>query len=136
MCKMIAFSVFAVLFFVTPFRLSAAETAPHGGILLEMGEEQGHLELIHDPKSGKLSIYVLDGKARNSVMIKDAPKVELKTASEAKQIILKATDSKDGKASQFEASDDALKTPTLKGKIVLIYKEKPYELDMEKVDEK
>lgn len=86
-----------------------------------MGEEQGHLELIHDTKTGKLTLYVLDGKARNSVMIKDAPKIELKTEAGGKQIAVKATDAKDGKASQFEASDDALKTPTLKGKISLVY---------------
>lgn len=105
--------------------------APHGGVLLEVGEEIAHLELVHDAKEGKATIYVLDGKAEKAVAIKDAPKINLMTADGAKQIVTKAVEpDKEGLASQFEAKDDALKADPLKGRIAITIGEKKYNVEL------
>ena len=43
--------------------------APHGGALVELGEELAHLELVHDPTTGTLTAYVLDGEAEQAVRV-------------------------------------------------------------------
>ncbi|MCC6741118.1 MAG: hypothetical protein IT452_18910 [Planctomycetia bacterium] len=106
--------------------------APHGGLLLEVGEELAHLELVHDPKEGTAKIYVLDGKAEKAVAIKDAPKINLMTEDGAKQLVTKAVEAdKEGKASLFEAKDDALKADPLKGRIAVVIGDRKYSVDIE-----
>lgn len=39
--------------------------APHGGLLVEVGEHQFNLEFVHDEASGRLSVYTLDAHAEN-----------------------------------------------------------------------
>ncbi len=43
--------------------------APHGGSLVELGEEFAHVELVLDAVSGQLSAYVLDGEAEEPVRV-------------------------------------------------------------------
>jgi hypothetical protein len=43
--------------------------APHGGALIELGEEFAHVELVYEPASGTLRLYVLDGEAQRGVRI-------------------------------------------------------------------
>ncbi len=43
--------------------------APHGGSLVELGEEFAHVELVLDAASGQLSAYVLDGEAEEPVRV-------------------------------------------------------------------
>ena len=104
--------------------------APHGGPLLEVGEEEAHLELVHDEKAGKLTLYLLGKDAKTPVAIKDAPKVNLKTDKGPKQIETKAVEAKDGLASCFEATDDALKADPLNGRIALTLGEKKYNVEL------
>ena len=127
---MVSVSVFALC----AGRAQAGEKAPHNGVLLEVGEEVAHVELVHDAKAGKLTLYILDGKAEKAEPISGDVKINLKTADGPKQLEAKAVDAKDGKASQFEVSDDALKAAKLKGRIALTHKEKKYNLDIENVD--
>ena len=47
-------------------------TAPHGGMLIELGDHAYNLELLRDPASGKITVWVLDGHAENFVRIKAA----------------------------------------------------------------
>jgi hypothetical protein len=103
-------------------RAQSAEKSPHGGVLLEIGEEVAHIEMVHDAKAGKLTLYILDGKAEKAEAISGEVKVNLKTSAGPKQLEAKPVDAKDGKASQFEAIDDALKTDKLKGRIALTHK--------------
>ena len=44
--------------------------APHGGALVECGDHQYNLEVVHDAGNGDLEIYVLDGHASHPVRIK------------------------------------------------------------------
>jgi hypothetical protein len=42
---------------------------PHGGSLIELGNEEYHAELIHDENSGKVTVYLLDASATASAPI-------------------------------------------------------------------
>jgi hypothetical protein len=44
--------------------------APHGGILVELGEEFAQVELVLDPDAGSLTAYILDGEAEESIRLK------------------------------------------------------------------
>lgn len=60
-----------------------AHQAPHGGTLIELGEEAYHLELVLQPASGLLEAYVLDGHAENFVRIAQPTlELELKRGSQ------------------------------------------------------
>ena len=104
--------------------------APHGGTLLEVGEHAAHLEVVRDEKAGKITLYLLDKEAKNAVSIKDAPKINLKTDAGNKQIDTKPVDAKDGAASAFEATDEALKPHVLKGRIALTLDGKKYNVEL------
>jgi hypothetical protein len=41
--------------------------APHGGVLVELGEEFAHVELVLDAASGRLTAYALDGEAEGAI---------------------------------------------------------------------
>lgn len=47
--------------------------APHGGTLIELGEEFAHLEILLDADSGTLTAYVLDGEAETPVRLPGTP---------------------------------------------------------------
>src|SRR5687768_4888823 len=53
-----------------------AHVAPHGGILVELGDHAYNLELVRHNEAGKLSAYVLDGHAEKFVRI-NTPTIEL-----------------------------------------------------------
>ena len=42
-----------------------AALGPHGGHVMEIGEEQYHAEWTHDNTSGKITIYLLDGEIKD-----------------------------------------------------------------------
>lgn len=92
-----------------------AHTAPHGGVLIEVGEHAYNLELLRDSAAGKLTVWLLDGHAENFVRIK-APALEatVTSGSEKKSLSLKAvanpaTGETVGDTSQFEAQAEWLK---------------------------
>ena len=107
--------------------------APHGGVLLEVGEKVAHLELVRDEKEGTVTIYVLDAKAEKGVAIRNPPKINLTTKDGAKQVVTKAVEpDKEGLASRFEATDEALKTHALEGRIAVTIDGKKFNIDLPK----
>jgi hypothetical protein len=87
------------------------EHGPHGGHLVELGEEEYHAEVVFDPKTAKLTIYLLDSTAKKAAPI-DAKKISLKLAIDGKTEafeVLPMPDSGDpkGMASRFELADNA-----------------------------
>lgn len=62
-------------------------TAPHGGLLVELGEEFAHLEIVLDSATGKLTAYALDGEAEKAVRIKQ-PGIEIQLKDPAKAVTL------------------------------------------------
>ena len=96
--------------------------APHGGTLVELGEEFAHLELVLNAQTGTLTAYVLDGEAEQSVRIVQAQieiSVRLSGAGSAKVLALTLSAAANpltgetvGQSSQFQAQSDALKGVT------------------------
>ena len=62
-------AVFLALLFSASTLTAHEHHAPHGGTLVEFGEEFAHLELVLDPGTGTLTGYSLDGEAENPVRI-------------------------------------------------------------------
>lgn len=47
-----------------------AETGPHGGHLIELGSDEAfHAELLHEEEAHRVTVYILDGKAKENVPI-------------------------------------------------------------------
>lgn len=49
---------------------------PHGGTLVELGKEDYHAELVHDEAADTVTVYLLDGAAKQPVAI-DAKQLTL-----------------------------------------------------------
>jgi hypothetical protein len=86
------------------------EHGPHGGHLVELGEEEHHAEVVFDAKAAQLTIYILDSTAKKAEPI-DAKEVALKLSIDGKSAGFKlpavpeAADPK-GKSSRFELAGD------------------------------
>jgi hypothetical protein len=52
----------------------AHEEGPHGGQIIELGDEEYHAELTHDDATHKVGVYLLDSTAKAAAAI-DAPSV-------------------------------------------------------------
>jgi hypothetical protein len=102
----------------------------HGGAVLEVGEEAAHIEVVHDEKAGKLTLYILGKDQKTAVALPEAPKLNLKTDKGNLQLATKAVGPKDGAASQFEVTDDALKADPLNGRIALTLDGKKYNVKL------
>ena len=85
---------------------------PHHGSLIELGNEEYHAELVHDEKTGEITIYILDGSAKELVPI-DATEIVINAKHDGKpeQFPLTAQPSEtdpDGKSSRFVSTDEEL----------------------------
>jgi hypothetical protein len=89
-----------------------ATEGPHGGSLIELGNEEYHAELVHDDAAGAVTIYVLDSSAKASVPIDAADvTINLKHEGRGEQFKLAASpDPSDpaGKASRFVSTEAEL----------------------------
>lgn len=87
---------------------------PNGGALAEVGDpEDHHVEVVHDDKAGKLTVYCLLADQKTPYTPKEAPKLNLKTKDGNKQLVLA------GAYSKWEVSDDVLKEEP-NGRIVIV----------------
>lgn len=89
-----------------------SETGPHGGPIIELGEEEYHGEIVLEDKTKTVTIYLLGSNAKDAVPI-DAPEVviNLKHGNKPEQFKLKASPTKTdpkGKASRFVLKSDDL----------------------------
>ena len=85
---------------------------PHHGSLIELGGEEYHAEFVHDEDAGTVTIYILDGAAKEAVAI-DAPDIaiNLKHDGKGEQFKLAASPDKgdpQGKSSRFVSNDKEL----------------------------
>jgi hypothetical protein len=90
-----------------------AHAAPHGGLLIEVGDHQFNVELVLDRETGRIAAYILDGHAENFVRIAQ-PAIELRLSEPARSVVLQpvanpATGETVGNTSQFEATAPWLK---------------------------
>lgn len=89
-----------------------ASQGPHGGHILELGEEEYHAEWKHDDESGKVTIYILDAEMKKEVPITASELViETKVGENSSSYKLAAANPSEDfvpKASQFELEDKGL----------------------------
>jgi hypothetical protein len=93
-----------------------AHTAPHGGMLVELGDHAYNLELVRDAATGTLTAYVLDGHAENFIRITaQSFDATATVGAEKRPVTFKAvantaTGETAGDTSQFDTQADWLKT--------------------------
>lgn len=85
---------------------------PHGGDLIELGNEEYHAELVHDEQGGTVTIYILDAEAKAVVPIEATElTINLKHEGQAEQFKLAAspdTSDPQGKSSRYVSNDAEL----------------------------
>lgn len=85
---------------------------PHGGQLVELGNEQYHAEIVHDDSAGTVTVYLLDAAAEKAVPIDAAElTINLKHAGKLEQFKLTASPDADdppGRSSRFVSEDQEL----------------------------
>jgi hypothetical protein len=87
---------------------------PNGGALVEVGDaDDHHVEIVHDDKTGTLTVYCLLADQKSPYTPKEAPKLNLSSKAGNKQLEMK------GKDSKWEATDDVLKEEP-NGRIVVV----------------
>lgn len=91
---------------------------PHGGPIHELRDAgDTHVEVIHDKEAGSVAIHLLGKDMKTPAVIKESPKINLRAKDGNKQIEMKPVAPADGKASHFEATNEALKGEPLTGRI-------------------
>ena len=90
---------------------SHAAHGPHGGHIIELGQEEYHAEWTHD-EEGKVTIYLLDSEMKKDVPIAaDHVTIDVKIGTKTSTFNLAAVDPMGGdmpKASKFEIVDKGL----------------------------
>jgi hypothetical protein len=96
-------------------KMAHAYSAPHGGTIVQLGRDEFHLELVHDPAAGKLIVYLLDHEAKQPVRARSTSfDLVVKAGGEARTLNFMAIANPAGAASteatRFEAQAEWLKT--------------------------
>jgi hypothetical protein len=93
--------------------------APHGGTLVELGDEFAHLELVRDAAAGTVTAYVLDGEAEQPIRIRQQTiglllTVPAETAEKPFELAAQAsvlTGETAGDTSQFALTHEVFRQP-------------------------
>jgi len=107
-------------------------TAPHGGEILELGNEEGHVELVHEDDAGKITLYVYGSETTKPINVqRPTVNIQLKDGTAA-EIALTATDAKaDGTAHTWSGQHEGLKVEPLDGRVRLVIGGKPFQTPLE-----
>jgi len=89
-----------------------AAQGPHGGHIVELGQEEYHAEWTHDDESGKVTVYILDGEMKNEVKIESTEiTINTKIGDAEKDYTLAAEDAGESdppQAAKFSVEDKSL----------------------------
>ena len=82
---------------------------PHGGHLIELGNEQYHAELLHDGDTHTVTVHLLDSAGRQPVAA-DQPQITLQVFQDGQFVdyTLKAAGDKAAGTSEFQVVDERL----------------------------
>ncbi len=108
---------------------------PHEGLLVELGDEEYHAEVCHDEEANKVTVYILDDKAKNAVPVaQQSVTINVVLGGTPSQFVLPAVPldgESDGKSSRFELSDEklceALDAEGAEARLKVTIATKPYE---------
>lgn len=82
---------------------------PHGGHLIELGDEEYHAELTHDEATQTVTVYLLDGAGESPVSVPlDRIMLQLFRDGQFVDYALMASSGQAGAASEFEVVDAGL----------------------------
>lgn len=56
--------------------------SPHGGVAVELGDHQFHLDFLHDAAAGTLTAWVMDAHAENFVRV-NLPSIDVQVAADS-----------------------------------------------------
>jgi hypothetical protein len=84
-----------------------AHEGPHGGHILELGDEEYHAEWTHDD-AGKIDVYILDKDMKEVPVAAEKMVIKTKVNDMEKDYELEAVNAAEGKASQFSITDKSL----------------------------
>ncbi len=97
----------------TPPPAKHAHQAPHGGTLVELGQEFAHVEFVVESATGKVTAYVLDGEVEKPIRLEQKELVlKGKNSVTLQAVGSPLTGEKPGDTSQFEGQSDSLKGAT------------------------
>lgn len=103
-----------------------AHKGSHGGEMIALDGEKAHIELVHHAAEGKADLYVTGPDGKTPLPLAKAPDLKLTTDDGPKVLRCEPSKGSEEKASQFTASDEALKKDPLKGFIALEIDGTPY----------
>ena len=113
--RIIAFTLLVVFGFINS-TFAHEHHPPHQGVLVVLGEEFAHLELVLDSDKGVLTAYSLDGEAENAIpldrqelVFKITPAHQASFNLSLKAVENPLTGETVGHTSEFSAQSDSLK---------------------------
>jgi hypothetical protein len=87
---------------------SHAHSGPHGGQIVEIGEEEYHAELVRG-EAGKVTVYLLDGEVKNEVPIPaESIRIDVRVGNKPQSFELMAVERSEGDpplTAKFEVVD-------------------------------
>jgi hypothetical protein len=101
----------------------------HGGVVLELGEHEGHLEVVHDATAGTLTAWVYDAEMKP--VASEAPTINLSKGGV--QVPMTSLAGSSGATDAWKASHDALKAAPLEGRVRLQLGGKTFQASLEDV---
>lgn len=112
-------------------------TAPHGGELIELGEEEAHVELVHDRKTATITVWVY-GKSLSAPASVESPTILLASKDGPKELKGVAVDAPAGTttSSTWKFTDPALDADPLDGRIRVTVDGKTHQSPLESGEHK
>lgn len=84
------------------------DEGPHGGHLIELGDEEYHAELLHDDATHTVTVYILDGTGKEEVGI-DQTSIALQVYQDGEYVThTLAAVGGEAKSSEFSLADENL----------------------------
>ena len=107
------------------------EEGPHHGALVELGEEEFHAEIVLDPKTHTLKVYVLGPDAKTAAAT-TATEVTITPEGGSPLVLKAASEQPEGGTSLFELTDetalhDLIEAEFLHGQLAIRVGEKDFD---------
>jgi hypothetical protein len=107
----------------------------HGGALIEVGDHVAHVEVVHDPKAGSVTLHMVGKDGKTPLKLTHAPDLRLVTTKGPKVLETRPVGGDAEGASRFDVTDPVLQADPLEGRIALEIGSKRYNPELEEARE-